>query len=104
MLSLVCELSLLPPDISEKLGSLVSARTGEAAHSLPLETELVQCCANSLAVATFCNPGSESVMREMSGFAGEVSLHLGGVSRAHFRQSLVKMSDLRQAKKLEYFT
>lgn len=95
---------MLPCDISEKLDSLVGARIGETAHSQPLETELVQCCADSLAVAVFCSPGSERVMYEMSGFAGEVSLHLGGVSRAHFRQSLVKMSDLGQAKKLEYFT
>lgn len=37
----------------------------------------------------FVNPGSESVMHEASDFSGEVSFHLGGVSCAHFRQSLV---------------
>lgn len=75
---------MLPSDISEKVGSLVGVRTGDAAHSQPLETELVQCYADSLAVAMFCNPGSESVMHEMSGFAGKVSLSFGGESQAHF--------------------
>lgn len=75
---------MLPSDISEKVASLVGARTGEAAHSQPLETELVQCCADSLTVATFYNPGSETVVHEMSGFAGKVSLCLGGESQGHF--------------------
>lgn len=47
-----------------------------------LETELAQCCADSLAI--FCNPGSESVLYEMSEFAGKISLSLGGESQVHF--------------------
>lgn len=67
---------MLPSDISEKVGSLVGARTGEAAYSQPLKLNLFS--VGQTALAMFCNPVSKSVMHEISWFAGKVSLCLGG--------------------------